>query len=108
MTVMTAAPRVPYDAKHVVLIDEGHRVTALWTPDADQAANPASIDLLDRANDAVEVIATIRRVYKSEGWNVSGWLIDLPQEQVLGDFAASNKRDAMRVLRNAITAYFTR
>lgn len=100
----TAPRKRPYDADHVSVIDDGHHVTALWTPDPAQAANPRGIDLIDRANENVELIATLRRVYKKDGWPYSGWLII---DTVGGDFAP-NKREAMKALRHTINGYFGR
>lgn len=105
MTVM-ATERLPYDAKHAIYADRGHSVDAMWTPDAEQAKDPKGIDIIDRANESVEMIASIERRYKSDGYSEGGWFI---RASGYGwDYAAPNKREAMKALRAAVAGYFNR
>lgn len=81
-------------------------VDAMWTPDAEQAKDPKGIDIIDRANESVEMIASIERRYKSDGYSEGGWFI---RASGYGwDYAAPNKREAMKALRAAVAGYFNR
>lgn len=98
--------KLPYDAEHAIYADHGHSVDAMWTPSPEQAKDPNGINILDRANECVEMIATIERRYKADGYNESGWFI---RPAGYGwDYAGANKREAMKALRAAVADYFSR
>lgn len=103
---MAATEKVPYDAKHAIYADRGHSVHAMWAPNAEQATDPNGIDITDRANEAVEMIASIERRYKVDGYEEGGWFICTSGYG--WDYAAPNKREAMKALRDAVSEYFNR
>lgn len=103
----TTTEKVPYDAEHVLYVNYGHTVWALWTPDPDQAKNPRAIadNITGRAYADVEVIAEMSRLYKSEGALVSGWQICADGNAFM---ASTRKTDAMKQLRETVADYFNR
>lgn len=107
MTAM-ATEKLPYDAKHVFIIDEGHSVYAFWTADPVKAAD-AKAGRLDVGDIIMsydfQVIASMSRFYKRDGADFSGWVVESRGHNSDG---IPNKRDAMRELRAAIAEYFNR
>lgn len=105
--VVEKPARRPYDAQHVQIVDQGLTVTALYIPDSEQAKTPEQVwdNITDRAYAAVEVVATMRRFYKSEGAMYSGWIVESGMNR--GE-PIPNKREAIEQLRHAIADYFTR
>ncbi|MFC9973516.1 hypothetical protein ACFVH6_21740 [Spirillospora sp. NPDC127200] len=107
MNAMTTE-RLPYTADSVVYADFGHTVEAIWTPDPELAADPkkaSDMQLRTWNDDSVEIetVATMTRLYKSEGALVSGWQI------VVGRYvfmAGTRKRDALKVLRETVAERF--
>ena len=100
MTTVTSNRR-PYNADNVIILDKGHAVWVLWSADPDVTAE--TVDVWDMS---VEVVAHLRRVYKRDGHAQGGWIIDT--RGLRDEHIATNKPDAMRILRQAITDYFNR
>lgn len=100
------AAKQPYRAESVQIVDMGHTVWALYIPDPEQANDPQHVadNLLRPEYRDVEVLATMRRFYKKDGANFSGWIVEGPDGGYSDDI--SHKRQAMSGLRYAIAAYF--
>lgn len=99
----------PYDAEHVQIINEGPIVTALYIPDPEQAEDPGAVldNILDRDKyDAVEIVATARRFYRSDGADFSGWIVESGPFNYTDPIP--NKRLAMMSLHDMIIDYFDR
>jgi hypothetical protein len=98
--VGVSAP-LPYDAEHVVIVDMGRTVWALYIPDSEQAKDPQRVaeGLLRPEYADVELIATAERHYKKEGAGFSGWVVDTSD-------SIATKREAMRELRHVIRNHF--
>lgn len=101
------AARRPYNAGNVQIVDQGLTVVALYIPDPEQAKAPEQVwdNITDRAYEAVEVVATMRRFYKSEGAMYSGWIVESGLNR--GE-PIPNKGEAMEQLHYVIADYFTR
>jgi hypothetical protein len=98
--------RRPYDAKHVQLVDMGHTVWALYIPDPEQAKDPRTVAENITASEYtnVEVVATAKRCFKSEGAAVSGWIIASGSDH--GSEGYPNKPSMLEALRLTIAEYF--
>lgn len=99
--------RTPYDAEHIVIVELGHTVWALYIPNPDQAKNPRAVaDNITAPEHAdVEVVATATRCYKTEGATASGWFISSGSDY--GSEGYPNKRAMREALRHTIHGYFT-
>lgn len=105
--------RLPYTAKHAIVLSLDGRILALWTPDPNLAAQIKAGDqdaidrlILNPANE-IETVATARRFYKYEGADFSGWVVEGGGPHNCSDPIA-NKHEAMRSLRAAVADYFAR
>lgn len=111
MTLM-ATKKLPYDAAHVIYRNFGHNVTAVWVADPDIAhqlktGDDAQFDRLYLNPDlGLEVVGSIRRVRKSDGYTHSGWLLDTSDTH--GDPLGTRKPEALAHLREAVANYFNR
>lgn len=105
--------RRPYDAEHVLIRDFGKHVLAYWTEDpelARQLQEASGDEEFDRVflNPRVDihVIAHVDRIYKRDGYNLSGWTLS---KSGLGggcDHAGPNKAGALKALKKAIAEHF--
>lgn len=104
------ADRVPYDAAHVHVIDEGHTMTAVWISDPVKARDPrATFDapLSYENRDDYETIAEAKRFYKTDGAAFSGWIVRDRQGNH-DTVPLRTKREARETLDWVVSAYFNR
>lgn len=104
--------RLPYDAKHTIIINMDRQILALWTPNPDLADQLKQADadgvfriLVRDTNNQIEAVAAARRFYRRDGADFSGWVVESAGDRSDG---IANKRQAMQALRIAVTDYFAR
>lgn len=107
-TTTATTEKVPYNAEHVIYRDLGLDVIAVWTDNSDVAHQLKTGDrdtferlCLDRTID-VEVIGSIQRIRKSDGYTHTGWLLDGSHP------FGTRKPEAISQLREAVADYFNR
>ncbi|MEV8636828.1 hypothetical protein AB0395_34820 [Streptosporangium sp. NPDC051023] len=98
--------RLPYEADFVVYVDFGTIVWAMWTPDPVKAAAPQSLaDTIHHpANSDAELIATMQRQTRAQGYSNSGWVMGSGSNP--GDYVGASKREAMATLRAIVAEHF--
>ncbi|KOX10129.1 hypothetical protein [Nocardiopsis sp. NRRL B-16309] len=99
--------RTPYDADHVVIIEEPGTITALYIYDPEKAKDPHATYNAPgfRAMDEYEVVAEASRFYKVCGADFSGWIVRSGNEY--NTEPIPNKKAAMQELKYCIADYFT-